>query len=475
MNCWEFKKCGREAGGTKVAEFGICPAYPDNGADCAQLAGTFCGGQVQGYFAQKLTSCINCDFYNSPHHKKDMKSLLRLVTVVDQTAEAIIVTDVDGAIVYVNPAFARLTGYSQIEMMGKNPRILKSGEQDSTFYRSLWKTLQSCGVWQGRITDRRKDGTFIEFESTITAVRDHLGNLASYVAISRDVTEIVKLETQLRQAQKLEAVGSLASGIAHEINTPLQFVGDNVRFLSDSFGSLLQVLRAVATLLNEAESSVRNSDSYQDYVGATKSSDLAFLEQEIPRAIEQTLQGVERVTTIVRAMKEFSHPDGSEKTPTDINRALETTLTVAGYELRFVADVKTDFDRSLPLVHCHPGPLNQVFLNLLVNAVHAIADVVGNGGKEKGTISIRTFRDGDAVVVAIGDTAAGIKPEIRDRIFDPFFTTKGVGKGTGQGLAIARSVVVDKHGGSLTFETEEGKGTTFYVRLPLQQEENVLV
>jgi signal transduction histidine kinase len=140
-----------------------------------------------------------------------------------------------------------------------------------------------------------------------------------------------------------------------------------------------------------------------------------------------------------------------------------------------VADVKTDFDSCLPLVHCHPGPLNQVFLNLLVNAVHAIADVVGSSGEEKGTISIRTFRDGDAVVVAIGDTAAGIKPEIRDRIFDPFFTTKGVGKGTGQGLAIARSVVVDKHGGSLTFETEEGKGTTFYVRLPLQQQESVLV
>ena len=195
-------------------------------------------------------------------------------------------------------------------------------------------------------------------------------------------------------------------------------------------------------------------------------SDCAYLLEEIPKALEQTLEGVDRVATIVRAMKEFAHPESKEMAAADLNKALQSTLTVARNELKYVADIETDFG-DLPLVVCNVGDLNQVFLNLLVNAAHAIGDVVKQSGK-KGKIRVRTVAEGRTVLVAVSDTGCGIAEGIRSRIFDPFFTTKEVGRGTGQGLAIARSVVVERHKGTMTFESVLGQGTTFYMRLPVQ-------
>jgi signal transduction histidine kinase len=207
-------------------------------------------------------------------------------------------------------------------------------------------------------------------------------------------------------------------------------------------------------LIHEIEASIQEAD-------------LAYLEDEIPNAVQQTLNGVERVSTIVRSMKEFSHPGVDEKTPVDINKALESTITVARNEWKYVAEMETDLDPSLPLVPCLPGELNQVFLNVLINAAHAIGDVMGDGAKRKGTILVSTRVEDSSVEVRIRDTGCGIPEHIRSRVFDPFFTTKAVGKGTGQGLAIAYSVVVEKHGGSITFESEKGRGTTFVIRIPL--------
>jgi signal transduction histidine kinase len=190
------------------------------------------------------------------------------------------------------------------------------------------------------------------------------------------------------------------------------------------------------------------------------------LKTEIPKALEQSLDGVRRVATIVRSMKEFSHVDrNSQKASADLNKALESTLIVARNELKYVADVETNYG-DIPAVFCHLGDLNQVFLNLLINAAHAIGDAV-KGTTKKGRIGVTTRRDGDSIEVSVSDTGTGIPETVRDKIFDPFFTTKEVGKGTGQGLALARAVVVEKHGGTLTFETEMGKGTTFCIRLPL--------
>jgi signal transduction histidine kinase len=200
---------------------------------------------------------------------------------------------------------------------------------------------------------------------------------------------------------------------------------------------------------------------------AEQACDLEFITAEVPRAIDQSLDGARRVAKIVRAMKEFSHPDSAEKTATDINKAIESTITVARNEWKYVSEVVKEFDASLPAVVCYPGDINQVVLNLIVNAAHAIKDQVKEG--EKGQITVRTQNQGELVQISVTDTGSGIPEAIRNRVFDPFFTTKEVGKGTGQGLALAYTVVVKKHGGKIWFETEVGKGTTFFLTLPVSK------
>jgi len=283
--------------------------------------------------------------------------------------------------------------------------------------------------------------------------------------IGRDITGRDEAEMELRHAQKLESVGRLASGIAHEINTPIQFVGDNTRFLQDSFGCLQTLLAQYQELYLAADSGAVNRELLSKVRKVEVETDCEYLLEEIPKALTQTLDGVTRVATIVRAMKEFAHPEGKEMAAADLNRAILSTLTVARNELKYVADVETELG-ELPLVVCNIGDLNQVFLNLLVNAAHAIGETVDGTGK-KGKIHVSTVPEGNTVLVTITDSGCGIPAANRAKVFDPFFTTKEVGRGTGQGLAIARSVVVDRHKGSLTFESEEGVGTAFYVRLPI--------
>ena len=288
-----------------------------------------------------------------------------------------------------------------------------------------------------------------------------------------DITERKQMERDLGQARKLEAIGQLAAGIAHEINTPTQFVGDNIRFLHDAFPDLLALAercREVAAQLSSVpgEASATLAATLRE---ALEAADSEYLSEEVPRAIEQALEGVDRVSKIVRAMKEFSHPS-TTKTRIDLNHAIESTITVARSEWKYVADLTTDLDPELPPVPCVPAELNQTILNLLVNAAHAIADKLGEGASQKGTISISTRRVGPWAEIRITDSGTGIPEAIRERIFDPFFTTKEVGKGTGQGLAIAHNAIVGKHQGTLECESVEGQGTTFIIRLPLDTDDD---
>jgi signal transduction histidine kinase len=291
-----------------------------------------------------------------------------------------------------------------------------------------------------------------------------------YEGMSEDVNERKLLRDQLFQAQKLESVGQLAAGIAHEINTPTQYIGDNVRFLKDSFQDITSLLRSYENLLVAATANTLSREIVREVTAAVERADPDYLVLEIPKAIEQSLEGITRVSTLVSAMKEFSHPGSKEKTRLDLNRAIESTITVASNEWKYAADLETDLDPLLPMVSCHPGEFNQVILNLIVNATHAIGDVSANGGPERGTIKVQTRNRLAYVEIRIQDTGGGIPENVQARVFDPFFTTKEIGKGTGQGLAIARSVVVDKHGGSIDFETEAGTGTTFIIRLPYDAE-----
>ncbi|MEO9186837.1 MAG: ATP-binding protein, partial [Kofleriaceae bacterium] len=272
-------------------------------------------------------------------------------------------------------------------------------------------------------------------------------------------------EIELRHAQKLESVGRLAAGLAHEINTPVQFISDSCTFLADGLGELEAGIAGYRELVENIATGRVETDlalGHADQVEATH--DLAYLRENLPAAAERAMVGLARVAEIVRATREFSR-NATTKSPENLNAALESTLVICHHETGAVADVVTDLG-TIPLVNCHGGELNQVFLNIIVNAAHAIGEV-NQTGRERGTIAIRTWAPEDGwVKVSISDTGAGIPDEIIDKVFDPFFTTKPVGQGSGQGLAIARSIVVGKHGGKLEVQSKPGLGTTFTIALP---------
>ena len=315
---------------------------------------------------------------------------------------------------------------------------------------------------------RRADGTYM-WARLIASASDGTstdGRLLRGMAL--DITQTRELEIQLRQAQKLESVGRLASGVAHEINTPVQFVSDSVHFVRGAFGdiaTLISKYQSLRTCVIEGSPGTAAAEMAVEAAKAEEDADLSYVLESVPQALGRSIDGLGRIAEIVRSMKEFAHPDQKEMTAVDLNHAIRSTLIVARNEYKFVAEVETSF-ADLPPVTCYAGEVNQVILNIIVNAAHAIGDVV-KGTDQKGLIAVRSRLDGETVVIAISDTGTGIPKHIRDRIFDPFFTTKEVGKGTGQGLAIARSVVVDKHGGDLSVESEAGKGTTFLIRLPV--------
>ena len=303
--------------------------------------------------------------------------------------------------------------------------------------------------------------------ATITPI-DYGDQGVGFLFLGTDVTDQKGLEKQLRHAQKLESVGQLAAGVAHEINTPIQYVGHSIHFLRDAFSDLQEVLDGYRALLSAVSTPGSDSEALLErVVRAEEEADLELLEEEVPGAIDRAIEGIQRVSSIVVAMKQFAHPGGKEMAPADLNEALKTTLTVAKNEYRYVAEVVTDFE-DIPLVTCNQGDMNQVFLNLIVNASHAIEERVA-GTDQKGLITLRTRLRGENVEIEVEDTGNGIPNEVAERIFDPFFTTKAVGKGTGQGLSIVHSLVSEKHGGSIRFRSKVGVGTTFLVTLPIRR------
>ena len=329
---------------------------------------------------------------------------------------------------------------------------------------------EGCNVRVDNINYRNTDGEERYLGLTITPFNGGPNSSLGLTIIGADITERVKFQAQLHQSQKMEAIGQLAAGIAHEINTPTQFVGDNTRFLQDSFDDLMEIGSLYQELINSARSRPLSEELMLNFEKRLDELDIAYLEEEVPLAIQQTLKGVDRITNIVQAMKIFAHPGGVEKEPIDINKEIQKTITITRNEWKYVAQLETDFDPTLPLVPCYRAEFNQVILNLIVNAAHAIADLNGDNSSEKGTITVSSKHDGNWTEIRISDTGPGIPKEIRHRIFDLFFTTKGPGRGTGQGLAIAHSVIVEKHNGVLNLETEIGQGTTFVIRLPINSD-----
>ena len=390
------------------------------------------------------------------------EELRRVVTAVEGTADSIAIYDRDGKLVYVNRAYERHTGWHAGSALGKLALDLNT----SDLYYEIAATVSRGRVWSGHLTTKMRDGRYTEEEGTISPVIDHNGRITHFVSVTRDISEKIKLEQRLAQAQKLESIGQLASGIAHEINTPTQYVGDNTRFFKDAFSDIEELFETLDSLKGQS-----GCEASKRLYKALEKADVAYLRNEIPLALEQSIEGIERVSKIVQAMKEFSHP-GQEKTLVDVNTAIRSTITVATNEWKYVADVHQDYDQCVPALSLHRGLFNQVILNLIINASQAIAEKREiTGSHQKGSIWVSTSADSGSIKICIADTGVGIPPRIIARVFDPFFTTKEVGEGTGQGLSIAHDVIVNKHGGTIDVESEEDVGTTFTIRLPMNPEQ----
>ncbi len=273
-----------------------------------------------------------------------------------------------------------------------------------------------------------------------------------------DITRQMFLEQELRQAQKLESIGRLSAGIAHEINTPVQYVNDSLVFIGEGIEELLEFVRVLH------EQPAGSVESARALAKAEAALDLEYLRAELPAAVARASDGSARIAAIVKSMKIFAHSEHHTTSAFDLRQAIESMLTIASSEYRLVADVETRFE-DVPLVMCHGGEISQVILNLVVNAGHAIAEVMGDS-PNRGLIRVRLWRDHDDAIVSIRDSGPGMTPEVQQRMFDPFFTTKAVGKGSGQGLSVARTLV-EKHHGKLTCESILGEGATFHVRLPI--------
>ncbi len=365
-------------------------------------------------------------------------------------------------LVDMNPAFEKLTGMNLKSCASKDVNNILPGLCQGDFKKQFDKIIkksQSLELGEYQYEDIQENTKWF-FIRIFPLPNQHVGITLD------DITERKKIEQHSLQSLKLESIGQLAAGIAHEINTPAQYVGDNTLFLDQSFNDLLGILKSFQLLLNDAEERGADSDILRKVKQKVTDCDLEFLAEEIPVSIKQSLEGIQRIAHIVGAMRDFSHPASEEKTSTDINRAVETTVTIARNEWKYIADVELDLDNNMPLVSCYPDELNQVILNLIINASHAIADARGDDEYTKGSIHIQTCYKSGICEIRISDTGNGIPEKYQNKIFNPFFTTKEVGKGTGQGLAISHDVIVNKHQGKIFFETELNKGTTFVIQLP---------
>jgi len=383
---------------------------------------------------------------------------IRLNTLLDTAASGIVTIDHTGTIMTFNQAGEQIFGYSAQDIIGKNINELMPDalpkDHNTCLNRDVDDQQTAMLGQRSEIEGRRKNGdTF----PALLRVNPMLINGELYFSgFVDDLTESKTLESQLVQAQKLEAIGQLASGVAHEINTPIQYIGDNLSALQDNFNDIIACQNKLYALADSR---------FKTEIDRLKvEHDLEFILEDSPKAIQQAQEGVERVAEIVKAMKSFSHIESSQnKRPANLHESLHNALTISRNSYKYIANVETEFADDIGLIDCYPSELNQVFLNLIVNAAHAIEEK----HNAMGLIKITTRRLNDMVEILIADNGAGIDPAIQQKVFNMFFTTKEIGRGTGQGLSLSHSIVVEKHKGKLFFESTPGVGTTFHVQLPI--------
>ncbi|MCP3943999.1 MAG: PAS domain S-box protein [Desulfobacteraceae bacterium] len=435
--------------------------------------------EVLKRFSQMASICIeNAKIYSDlqeelRQRQRAEKSLLLserdFEAIFELVGEGFYRTDDQGGIIMANPVAIKMLGYDSLEeSLGISMLDLYSNPDDRA--KALDLLFKEGRLSAYEVEMKKKDGQIISVLINSHVRHNDIGEFIGIQGTVVDITHRKYLETEQIHSQKLAAIGSLAAGIAHEINTPVQYVSDNTSFIQESFNDLNCVWDATGRLLEvikKKEGIDSTMDAAKILADALEKADLDYLKEEIPLAIEQSLDGLAKIARIVLSMKEFSHPGGDAWELTDINHTLDNTIIVAKNEWKYVANIKRDFQTSIPLVNCNPGELSQVFLNMIINASHAIGAILDKNCQDKGTITVGTRIRGAWLEIKISDTGDGIPKEIQTHIFDPFFTTKEVGRGTGQGLAISHSVVVEKHKGKISFQTSQGCGTTFIIQLPV--------
>ncbi len=419
---------------------------------------------------------------------------LVLLRAIEQNPASIVITDPTGAIIYVNPRFCELTGYSRQEVLGQNPRVLK-GDDGFTDYRQMWRTLAAGKLWRGEFHNRKKNGDFFWELASISPILDQQGNITHFLAIKEDITERKQAEEELQQTvaqatqlsatlefqnaeidlqrqeldsayqklkatqsqmlqrEKMASIGQLAAGVAHEINNPIGFVSSNLRTLD-------KYTKRLAGYVGLLEKSLQGSPAWDNLQVERKKIKLDFLLEDTADLIEESLDGSERVRKIVQNLKTFSRVDQEGEQSTDLNECLESTVAIVWNEIKYKATLEKDF-AEIPELVCNPQELTQVFTNILVNAAQAI--------DKDGRIKISSRYDEKNIIVSIQDNGSGIAEENLARIFEPFFTTKEVGKGTGLGMSISYEII-KKHGGEIQVQTEVGEGTCFTLTFPLERD-----
>jgi PAS domain S-box-containing protein len=388
----------------------------------------------------------------------------QLAAVVECAPVSILAVDCNGKIQFTN---WMAPGMEKASAIGTNVLEYVIPEARDLFTSRMKTVLETGSPQTLELHGRAADGGEIWYACHLGAMKGG-DAVIGVVVIWQNVTELKRTQVEFVSSQRLAAVGTLAAGIAHEINTPVQFVNDSTIFLRDAVRDLFDVIKKLQEVRHLAERAPATPELSAALIAATESqasADLPYLLENVPAACERCVDGLQRIATIVRSMKEFAHPSQRDMAAVDLNRAIQNTLVIARNEYKYVADVETAFG-DLPPVNCFVNDINQVVLNLVVNAAHAVSDAV-KGTSRRGSIAIETRLDGEDVVISIRDTGTGIPAAIRARIFDPFFTTKEVGKGTGQGLALVWRVIKEKHGGDITVDSTVGEGTTFRVRLPV--------
>lgn len=395
----------------------------------------------------------------------------KMELAMDSVTQAIVWTNNQGQIEWCNGRFDALIGQLHLYILGKKLTEILPLFLNGTAVEDSKHPLNLVVKEGQRVNEiykfETKEGDWLSLEISGRPFTPNTFGTSAVFTLT-DVTEKRKMEARLLNSQKLESVGSLAAGIAHELNTPIQYVADNLRFLAEEVKGYHDFIERFYQTFSE-ETTCPTEQALMEFKEVGKSIDFEFLREEVPRAIEQSLEGAAQVARIVSSVKAFSHPGSTEMAFSNMNAAVENAVNVSRNEWKYAANLELNLDKSIPEVKCNLGEMNQVFLNLIVNAAHAVDDAnKATGSTEKGKIIVSTKVEGDEFVYSVQDSGTGIPENIRKRLFDPFFTTKPPGRGTGQGLHIAHEVVVSNHSGSIDFETELGKGTTFIVRLPIK-------